>query len=262
MGPFARTALAIHSVQKKKELARSALRSVCILVSSMMATLDSYLQPDPQRTALLTIDVQNDFVLLGAVAEIVGSAAVVPQIGQLVGAFRVAGRPIVHVVRLYRPDGSNADVCRRRAIEQGRRVVIPGSDGAELAAGVTSTATRLEADKLLAGHLQLLGPGEWAIYKPRWSAFYATALDEAFAGWGVNSVVVCGCNFPNCPRATVYDASQRDLRVVLVRDATSGLYDRGESELKGIGVQVVETDEVVTWIAEAARSASRAGAQS
>lgn len=39
-----------------------------------------------------------------------------------------------------------------------------------------------------------------------------------------------GCNFPNCPRTSIYEASERDFRTVLVRDAISGLYERGEHE--------------------------------
>jgi len=41
-------------------------------------------------------------------------------------------QPIVHVIRLYSKDGSNVDLCRRKAIENGKHLVIPGSDGAEL----------------------------------------------------------------------------------------------------------------------------------
>jgi len=59
---------------------------------------------------------------------------------------------------------------------------------------------------------------------------------------------VCGCNFPNCPRTTVYEASERDFRVVFVPDATSGVYERGVRELENIGVAVKETDEAVEWI--------------
>ena len=56
-----------------------------------------------------------------------------------------AGAPIVHLVRLYRPDGSNADACRRLAIEEGLRVLMPGSCGAELVPEINpAPATRLD----------------------------------------------------------------------------------------------------------------------
>jgi hypothetical protein len=37
--------------------------------------------------------------------------------------------PIIHVIRLYRGDGSNVDLCRIQAIKNGRQVLIPGSIG-------------------------------------------------------------------------------------------------------------------------------------
>ena len=57
-------------------------------------------------------------------------------------------------------------------------------------------------------------------------------------------MVFCGCNFPNCPRTSIYEASERDFRVVLVRDAVSGLYERGERELTNIGVHLMSASEV------------------
>jgi nicotinamidase-related amidase len=44
---------------------------------------------------------------------------VLPTIAALAAAFRAAGRPIVHLVRLYRSDGSNVDLCRRRRSRPG-----------------------------------------------------------------------------------------------------------------------------------------------
>jgi nicotinamidase-related amidase len=56
-------------------------------------------------------------------------------------------------------------------------------------------------------------------------------------------VVVCGCNFPNCPRTTIYEASERDFRIVVATDAVSGIYERGLRELRGIGVTLMKTGE-------------------
>jgi nicotinamidase-related amidase len=210
--------------------------------------MDEYVRPNPERAALLTIDVQNDFTLPGAPAEIPGTADAVPQMQRVVEAFRAAGRPIVHVVRLYRGDGSNVDRCRREAVESGDRIVRPGSDGAEIVSELTPADASLDADRLLDGEVQPLGEREWAMYKPRWSAFHRTPLASHLDGRGVDTVVVCGCNFPNCPRTTVYDASQRDYRLTFVPDATSGTYERGLEELAGIGVAVESTAHVVEWI--------------
>lgn len=51
-----------------------------------------------------------------------------------------------------------------------------------------------------------------------------------------------GCNFPNCPRASIYEASERDFRVVVIADATSGFDERAQRELENIGVSVRSTE--------------------
>jgi nicotinamidase-related amidase len=218
--------------------------------------MSDYVSPDWSNAALLTIDTQQDFTLPGAPAEIPGTAEVVPGIRRLVQAFREQNRPIIHAIRIYRPDGSNVDLCRRRDIERGKRVVLPGSDGAELVDELKpSPVIRLDAERLLAGDLQPIGPMEWIMYKPRWGAFYQTSLGEHLAELHVNTVVICGCNFPNCPRATIYEASERDLRVVFVTDATSGVYERGLQELQNIGVELVYSSQLFSRLDKASSAA-------
>lgn len=213
------------------------------------APMDEYGKPNPDAAALLTVDVQNDFTLPGASAEIEGTIEAVPQMRRLVESFRGVQAPIIHVVRLYRADGSNVDRCRRSEIEAGASIVRPGTDGAELVEELKPSAdVRLDADRLLAGERQAIAPGEWVLYKPRWSAFFRTGLDDFLSDRSVDTVVVCGCNFPNCPRTTVYGASARDYRIVFVPDATSGTYERGLGELEDVGVAVKTAAETVEWV--------------
>jgi nicotinamidase-related amidase len=123
--------------------------------------------------------------------------------------------------------------------------VLPGTGGAELVDELKpSPDVRLDAGKLLDGGLQPIGSDEWIMYKPRWGAFYRTPLEAHLHGLDVNTTAVCGCNFPNCPRATIYEASERDFRVAVVTDATSGLYERGLRELEIIGIEPVSVDGV------------------
>lgn len=213
--------------------------------------MDEYIQPHPDSAVLLTIDTQNDFTLPGAPAEIEGTDEVVPQMQRLVEVFRSADAPIVHVTRLYKEDGSNVDQCRREAVKSGAEIVRPGTDGAELVKELKPSAdVGLDAEQLLRGELQEVGPREWIMYKPRWSAFYRTGLEDFLAARSVDTVVICGCNFPNCPRTTVYEASERDYRLVFVSDATSGVYERGIEELESIGVAVQNTADTIGWISE------------
>jgi nicotinamidase-related amidase len=204
-----------------------------------------YTAPDFSSAALITIDTQRD-VLDGAPLEIAGTSAVLPRMQQLLGAFRDAGRPIVHVVRLYQPDGSNVDLCRRLVVEQGAEILLTGAPGTELAAELQpNPEVRLDSALLLAGAVQSLGGGEVVMYKPRWGAFFRTSLEAHLRELAVSTLVFAGCNFPNCPRTSIYEASERDFRVVLARDAVSGLYEQGERELVNIGVALMSAAEVV-----------------
>ncbi|MFG1861761.1 cysteine hydrolase family protein [Microbispora bryophytorum] len=199
--------------------------------------MDEHTSPEFSRSALLTIDLQRDFV-----ADIAGTAEALPAVRRLTHAFRRAGRPIVHVVRLYLPDGGNADLCRRTL----RGKVNPHSPGSQLADGLTES--ELDPDLLLAGHAQEIRPDEHILYKPRWSAFFRTRLLERLAERAVSTVVVAGCNYPNCPRATLVDATERDLRAVAVRDALSGWTADADREMAGMGIACLNTSEVVAAI--------------
>ena len=93
---------------------------------------NDYIAPDIKHSALLIIDVQRDFTLKSGTAEIPGTIQAVHYIVAMVEVYRKLGYPIIHIIRLYRADGSNVDLCRKQAIENGKQVVIPGSRGAEL----------------------------------------------------------------------------------------------------------------------------------
>lgn len=139
---------------------------------------DPYTSPDFSTAALITIDTQRD-VLDGGPLEIPGTSAALGPIHVLVEAFRDAGRPIVHIVRLYRADGANVDLCRRHGVESGTHVLTPGTPGSQLAPPLLREPdSSLDHELLLVGGVQALGPRESAIYKPRWGAFYETPLEE------------------------------------------------------------------------------------
>jgi nicotinamidase-related amidase len=67
----------------------------------------------------------------------------------------------------------------------------------------------------------------------------------------VDTLVFAGCNFPNCPRTSIYEASERDFRIIAVVDAISGLYDLGAQELEYIGVSTLHARDVVAAITDA-----------
>jgi nicotinamidase-related amidase len=211
--------------------------------------ISDFVSPHRDRTALLTIDVQTDFCTVGAPGEVVGTAALLPRMVTVLKAFRAAGRPVIHVVRLFKPDGSNVDASRRSSFDSGQRVVVFGSAGAELAQELKpSPGFALEPDVLLGGSLQQWEPNEWCMYKPRWSAFFETPLERHLRALQVDTVAVMGCNFPNSPRASLYDAGQRDYRLILVEDAVSNCGVDHVREAKRIGVTPTAAMKFGRWL--------------
>jgi nicotinamidase-related amidase len=203
---------------------------------------DLFTEPDFERSALISIDMQNDFTLPESAARIEGTGEIVDNLACLLRLYRTRNLPIIHVVRLYLPDGSNVDLCRRKFIEEGRRIVLPGSHGAEIVDELMpGQYTGLNPAILLSGKFQGISGHEYVMYKPRWGAFYRTDLEGFLKERQLNTLVFAGCNFPNCPRATVYQASERDFRLVLVRDAVSRLSRKDERELRAIAVTMVTT---------------------
>lgn len=141
----------------------------------MLASMD-YTAIDWDATGLIVINMQNDFV--DGAMPVPGTEQGLAQLERLVAAFRGAGRPIVHAIRLYEPGSSDVDPVRRAVIERGDQIVAPGTSGAEIPATITGAAVPLETAGLLAGQPQSVGPDEVIFYKPRWSAFFRTGLQS------------------------------------------------------------------------------------
>lgn len=196
--------------------------------------------PHISSSALVIIDMQNDFALPDAPAGIDGTMEVLPEVVRLADAYRQAGLPVIHIVRLYMRDGSNVDLCRRSLIQSGKEIVAPGTTGSQILDDLTAPGRwKLDHDLLLQGGVQVITQREFVIYKPRWGAFYDTPLQRHLDEMGVNTLVFCGCNFPNCPRTSIYEASERDYRIVMAEDAVSVVYPKGLEELSNIGVQLM-----------------------
>lgn len=201
--------------------------------------------PNYSQCALILIDFQNDCILPGSAFEIPGSYELLPKLRQLTDSARANHVPIVHVVRAYRPDGSNADLCRREMLRQGNVFLCPHTQGADFPAELKPHNAPLpDWELLMNGEFQQIGSREWILYKSRWGAFYQTKLHPFLTDRSVDTLIFAGCNFPNCPRTSIYEASERDFKIILAKDAMSGLYDKGIQELTNIGVHVVDTDEV------------------
>ncbi|MGH3789144.1 MAG: cysteine hydrolase family protein [Pseudonocardiaceae bacterium] len=204
---------------------------------------DAHIAPELNRSALLVIDTQVDFVD-GGTSAVCGTTQVLPIIAQLLTTYRMSRRPIVHVVRLY--DGDDVDLPRRALIAAGAYIVRPGSAGSQIVPELRRHGvSALDPKLLLAGELQELAPDEWAMWKPRWGAFHRTPLDGHLHALAVTTVVITGCNYPNCPRATVYGASEHDYRVLIVSDAISGVRPPHLDEAGLMGVLATPSSKVI-----------------
>ena len=217
--------------------------------------MNDYTLPEKGRVALVTIGAQRDCLLTGSPVMASDARRAAISISRLAAGFRRQGAPIVHSVRLYRPDGSNVDLCRRQAVEEGLRILMPGTFGTELVEGLEpSPEIRLDPNRLLAGCAQKLDRNEWALYKPRWGAFFGTKLEDHLRALDVTTLVLCGCNFRTAIRATVYEASARDFRIVVATDGVSGASEEGLSELGRMGIYLMTADSCLTWLSGAAKS--------
>ena len=114
--------------------------------------------------------------------------------------------------------------------------------------GLLQTQVELDTAELLSGRPQQIGPAEYLLYKPRWNAFYDTRLLTLLTEQRVDTVVIGGCNYPNCPRATAFGASERDLRVVMASDALSGFDERSATEMDRIGVHSMDVEQIVAGL--------------
>lgn len=215
--------------------------------------MPDFTAPERGRVALLTVNAQRDFTNPGSPLRARGSDRARSVLQPLVAGARGVGVPIVHAVRLYRPDASNVDIFRRQAVREGLRILMPGTSGAELIDEVRpSPKVRLDAAELLTGGTQTIGANEWALYKPRWGAFHDTRLEAHLRARNVSTVIVCGFNFSTSVRATIYEAGARDFRTVVVSDALSGASEDALMELGRIGVYLMPSAACLDWLSREA----------
>jgi nicotinamidase-related amidase len=177
------------------------------------------------KTALLIIDMQNDFILPHGAMPIPTVQAIVPDLQTLLTRFRQQGRPVIHVVREYRSDGCDVERFRVGPFMD-RPCVVPGTTGAEI----------IDELKPVRGELRLV--------KHRFSAFMGTELDLILRRWGIEELVVAGVQYPNCIRATIFDAVALDYRVTIVSEcvgaASADVARANIVDLKNIGVNFVD----------------------
>ena len=212
--------------------------------------MPDYTLPQRERVALITNELQRDYVEEGSPLATQVTRQSARQAAAVVQDFREQGLPILHGVRFFLPDGSNVEPCRRQEVEEGMRVLMPGTKGADLLCDIRHEGQdRLAVHTLLDGEVQHLGAREYAFYKPRWGAFHRTPLDALLQQWGITTLVLVGSDFQRGVRATVYEACARDYRVVVIPEAAGN--DEPESaldELGRLGVYLMRESATRDWL--------------
>jgi nicotinamidase-related amidase len=152
----------------------------------------------PSRTALLVVDVQNDFCG-GAAGE-----AIRVGLTRLLEAARAAAVLRVFIRAVYDPKYLGAPFAAQLA-KLGRlgKVCQEGTPGAAFWSGFAPRP----------------GPEEIEIVKHRYSAFRGTGLADRLRERGIDTVVVTGLTLSTCVGSTARDAFLDDFFVVVAADA-------------------------------------------
>ena len=190
----------------------------------------------PDRSAVVVVDVQNDFCTADGRADRHGRnladvRAVIPHISALLDAARAAGVLIVYLQNTTFADGrltSPADLLRRQA-EWGDADPFPTREG---------TWGHQVVDELVP-HAE-----DIVIRKVRQSGFVATNLDLTLRGCERGTLAFVGVATHACVEATLRDALNRDYRTFLLTDCVAAL----ERPLHEAGLAVMSALLPPQWV--------------
>jgi len=156
------------------------------------------------RTALLIVDIQNDFVHSKNSPVYVSPAKkIIPKIVKLLTACRKKKIPVIYTVTFHKKDRSDWALLDKK---HNRVYCIENTSGAK-------TIPEINPQKK-----------EYIIKKKRYSAFYETGLERLLKKLKIKRLIVCGVTTSCCVSSTARDAYFRDYEVVVVSDAVSATH--------------------------------------
>lgn len=192
-----------------------------------LVPLDAKPEPiaiDPARSAVIVVDMENDFVSKGGMfdragADISGSQKAVAPTAKVLAAARQANIPIIYLKMGYHADlsdlGAPDSVNRTQHLKFGVGQKIRAPDGRESRILIRDTW-----DTDIVPELKPQA-GDVVIYKTRFSGFYQTDLDATLKKLGSKYLIVTGVTTSICVESTVRDAMFRDYLCILLRDCMS-----------------------------------------
>jgi ureidoacrylate peracid hydrolase len=202
---------------------------------------------DPDRTALLVVDMQNAFChdegTLGISGVNVAPAqAIVEPIRGLVERCRASRVPVLWSQQVHFP--TDAGRARKRlpshTQKRARVSALAGTWDMELVDGLKELAAAEP-------HL--------VFQKHRFGCFYETRLDAALRMLGTEALLVCGATANACVETTLREAYLRDYDVVAVTDCIAAVRPEWEPTTHAVwgryfGV-LATSDDVLAWLEEA-----------
>ena len=190
-----------------------------------------------QNTALIMIDMQNGFLDESSPCHIAGARATVPACAELIDYCHKTGLPVFFVTRLYNADGSDVEHTRFAPWLSGGKPISPGC-------GENISAVMPEEFHI--------AQGDYFITKPRYSAFFGTALDLILRRLGVRTLILAGTTTPNCIRATCYDGISLDYNIAVLSDCTSSATEEIQRanllDMANVGAQILTSRELMSGL--------------
>lgn len=207
-------------------------------------------EPSPFRlvadkTALIVIDMQRDFLLPGGFGESLGNDVdqllkVVPPLAGLIAAARAAGIMVIHTREGHQPDLSDCPPAKHSRGAPSKRIGDEGKYGRILIRGEY-------------GHdiVDELAPidGEVVIDKPGKGAFYATELQDILTAGGITQLLITGVTTEVCVHTTTREANDRGYECLVVADCVGSYFP----EFQRIGLEMIKAQGgIFGWVADTA----------
>lgn len=185
-------------------------------------TAPQLLTLDLARTAIVVVDMQNDFChpdgwLAGIGVDVTAARSPIPVLRRLLPALREEGVPVIWLNWGNRPDRAN--------LPPGvLHVYDPAGTGVGIGSLSNPAGTPvLQAGSWSAGTVDELTaePGDVHVDKYRMSGFVDTPLDSILRNLRIDSVLFAGVNADQCVLSTLMDAANIGYDVVLLEDAVA-----------------------------------------
>lgn len=202
---------------------------------------------EPAKTALVVIDMQNNWVMEGQPGYAAACIDIVPNINRLADAHRRTGGLVAWVQMTAAPEvlkgwGRFRDFFPTKdLLELWSAALTPGGVGYALWHGLE------------------VKPGDEIVEKKRYSAFIqgSSDLEARLRRRGIDTVVIVGTATNVCCESTARDANMLDFKTIMVADGNATRSDAEHnatlSNLYGLFADVMTTEEVVVRL-EAAKT--------